>query len=305
MSQSFSSITQIGIIVPDAKQTAENLLKHLGWHPACTRETMRIPGRTYHGADEDFACSMIFYQLPGIEIELIEPLTGRSCWSDYMAQHGSGIHHLLFDLTDSTTSIEALSRHGIEIEQRGRALPYGEHAFWAYVTSQSQLGFTMELTNRSEHPSDYSAPPAIDGPFSQLLGVGVTVRNLESTARAWRDVLEWTPNAPSGRICGSLYRGEASFSLSGSMTYRLPALAVELVRPVSGASAAQDYLDKHGEGIYCLIFEVQSKAAVQDLVDLGISVLEQGHALEGDRVFRWSILDTRDLFGFYLKVVYP
>lgn len=304
MSKAFSSITQIGIIVPDAKQTAKNLLERLGWHPTCTRETMRIPGRTYRGADEDFACSMIFYQLPGIEIELIEPLTGRSCWSDYKALHRSGIHHLLFDLADSATSIEALSRHGIEIEQRGRALPYGEHAFWAYVTSQSQLGFIMELTNRSEHPSDYSAPPAVSGPFSQLLGVGVTVKNLESTSRAWRDVLGWTPDEPSGRICGNLFRGVESFSVSGSMTYRLPTLTVELTRPVSGASVAQDYLGKHGEGIYCLIFEVQSKAAVQELVDLGIRVLEQGHALEDDRVFRWSILDTRDLFGFYLKAVY-
>lgn len=305
MEKDFSDIIQIGVIVPDAQTTARNLERLLGWKSARSLETMRIPGRFYHGVEEDFGCLMLFYQFAHMELEIIQPLRGPSCWESFMVRSGQGIHHLLFDLASSGDSIAELSHHGIEIEQRGRALPYGEHAFWAYATSHSALGFTMELINRRENPIDLPKFPSVSGPFSRFQGVSISTMNLEQTMHVWSDVLGWTPDGASYRIFSDAYRGAGSSALSGAASYRLPNLQIELVRPVCGKSCASNNVSLQGGGIYCITFSVDGTESIHALTKKGVAILEQGHSLFQNQILRWTMLDTLELFGFYMKVVYP
>lgn len=304
MNQAFSSVVQIGVVVADAAQTVTNLERLLGWKPCCSRETMRIPGRTYHGAEEDFACIMYFYPFERIELEIIQPLCGRSCWSDFLRSRGNGIHHLLFDLTDSAPAIESLSRNGIEIEQRGRALPYGEHAFWAYVNSQEKLGFTVELTNRSEAPQPNMQSAPLRGPFSAVKGVSILVQNLEKSMQAYRSILNWQCQDNPYRVYTDRKRGKESSGLCGAIAYTLPNLDVELIRPALGSCYASEQLKDDGVGICCLNLETRGYEDVQRLTSQGISILEQGHTLVDHRVSRWVLFDTKAIFGFQTRLLF-
>ena len=303
--QDFSTIIQIGIIVPDAQAVTSQLKRFLGWETQQSRETSRVSGRIYHGQPADFACRMDFFQLPGMELEIIQPLKGPSCWQDYLDENGYGIHHLLFDVSDSACSFAALHAYGIEIEQQGRALPFGDHVFWAYVESARTLGFTMELTNRREYPKLMSRTPPIQGSYANLLGVSIAVHNLDQTIRNWAHILGWHTEGQPYRIYGEHYQDAESNALSGAVSYRLPNLQVELVRPACGMSCARDYLAAHGEGICCLTIALENREALVALTEAGITILERGHTLRHDQLSRWAILDTRSIFGFYLKVVYP
>ena len=305
MKQDFSTIIQIGIVVPDAQAVSSQLKRFLGWESQKTWETSRVSGRTYHGQPADFACRMDFVQLQGMELEIIQPLTGPSCWQDYMDENGCGVHHLLFDISDSADSFAALHAYGIEIEQQGRALPFGDQVFWAYVESARALGFTMELTNRREYPKPMPPTPPVQGIYANLLGVSIAVNNLDQSIRNWAHILGWQPDGQPYRIYGEQYRGAESNALSGAVSYRLPNLQVELVRPACGISCAKDYLAAHGEGIYCLTIALENRDALVALTEAGINILEQGHTLRHDQLSRWAILDTRSIFGFYLNVVYP
>lgn len=299
----FGNVIQIGVIVSDAAATVKNLERMLGWRSSGMRETMRIPGRTYHGEAEDFACRMYFYQFPTIELEIIEPLCGRSCWSDYLTANGNGVHHLLFDLHDSTRAVAALSGHGIDIEQRGRALPYGENVFWAYLKSQAALGFAMEIINRSEYPQPQPAPDPLEGAFSRLQGVSIAVTNLESSMQAYQRILGWEAGQPY-RVFGDRYLGHESNAMSGAVSYPLGTLTVELIRPVCVPSCAYAQMLMNGEGILCIDFLVDSPDAVRLLTNQGVAILEQGHTLMERQMSRWAILDTKDLFGFALRAIY-
>ena len=303
--QDFSTIIQIGIVVPDAQSVSDHLARLLGWNAQKTWETSRVSGRIYRGQPADFACRMVFFQLPGMELEIIQPLTGPSCWQDYMDENGCGIHHLLFDVSDSAVSIAALHAYGIDIEQQGRALPFGDQVFWAYVDSARALGFTMELTNRREFPKSMPPTPPIQGNYANLLGVSIAVHNLDQTMRNWAQILGWLPDGQPYRIYGEQYQGAESNALSGAAFYRLPNLQVELVRPACGMSCAREYLAAHGEGIYCLTVALENRDALIALTSAGIAILEQGHTLRQDQLSRWAILDTRSIFGFYLNVIYP
>ena len=305
MNNTFSDIVQTGVIVSDAAATVDRLNRVLGWQPVCSRETMRIPGRTYRGQDEDFACLMYFYQFSQIELEIIQPLCGKSCWNDYYVRNGNGIHHLLFDLTDSASALEQLSAHGIQIEQRGRALPYGEHAFWAYVSSHRQLGFTMELTNRSEAPQPALPAAPAQGLFSNLKGVSISVQNLEASIKAYRTILGWAPSGSVYRIQSDRYRGKEASALSGAIAYSLPNLAIELVRPAFGTGSAREQLADYGEGLFCINFNVYGPEAALCLADHGVSILEQGHTIVDRQALRWTLFDTKSIFGFHLRALYP
>ena len=305
MNQNFSCVLQIGIVVPDAQVTAEYLHRFLGWESQRTWETSRLPGRIYHGQPADFACRMVFFQLPGIELEIIQPLSGPSSWQDYLDANGCGIHHLLFDVADSEASYAWLHENGIDVEQRGRALPYGEQVHWSYVNSSHSLGFTMELTNRREFPRHQPEIPSISGQYASLLGVNVVVNNLDQTMRKWCSILGWQPESQPCRIYGDRYLGKESNALAGGASFRLPNLVVELVRPACGKSCAKDYLSQHGEGIYCITLALESREALLSLVQAGLAILEQGHSLCLDQLSCWTLLDTKAIFGFYLAVVYP
>lgn len=301
----FLSIIQIGIIVPDAEAAARNLTRLLGWKAGNTWETSRVSGRTYRGIPTDFACRMIFFQLPGMELEIIQPLLGPSCWQDYLDSCGSGIHHLLFDVADSAQAFATLHRHTIEIEQQGRALPFGEQVFWAYVDSQPTLGFTMELTNRREFPKKLPPAPIVEGVFAHPLGVSIVVQNLEQTICRWEDILGWTPEGEPYRIYGDSYQCANSSSLSGAASYRLRNMQIELVRPVCGASSAREYRFKRGDGICSFNIALERRDDLLALTRAGIAILEEGHTLNQNALTRWAILDTLTELGFYLKVVYP
>ncbi len=305
MKQDFSNIIQIGVVVPDAAAAEERLKRFLGWTPARTLETMRIPGRIYRGKPEDFICRMIFYRFAQIELEMIQPLEGKSCWSDFLKLSGRGIHHLLFDVSSSEESIAELSNSGIEIEQCGRAIPYGENVFWAYMHSFETLGFVMELTNRREFPKEQPPLPAVEGLYSRLSGVDLSTENLERTIRVWDKILGWSPVGAPSRVLGDLFRETESGSMSGAVSYHVTNLQIELVRPVCGMSCAKSQLSSHGGGIGCINVEIESIDALLALTRQGISILERGHTLLDDRLVRWSILDSLELFGFYLKLIYP
>lgn len=303
MNPYFNNVIQIGVIVSDAAATVKHLERMLGWRHSGMRETMRIPGRTYRGEAEDFACRMYFYQFPGIELEIIEPLCGRSCWSDYLTANGNGVHHLLFDLQNLARAIAALSSHGIEIEQRGRALPYGENVSWAYLNSQAALGFTMEIINRSEYPQSQPPSDPLEGAFSRLQGVSIAVKNLESSMQAYQRILGWKAGQPYC-VFGDRYLGNESNASSGAVSYPFGALTVELIRPVCAPSAAYSQVQMNGEGIFCIDFLVDTPDAVRLLTNHGVAILEQGHTLMERQMTHWAILDTKELFGFALRAIY-
>lgn len=301
--QNFFNIIQIGIVVKNAEQTAKRLKTILGWEPWGIWETSRVPGRVYHEKDEDFACKMIFYAFPGIEIEIIEPLCGKSCWQDFLIRYGEGIHHLLFDIDGSVQTEAEFVKYGIIVEQRGRALPYGENVYWAYVTSQEQLGFVMELTNRREYPCALQREiKTVQGDFSNLIRVGIVVRDAEKTAERWKEVLGWMPNRSGStlEVPDRTYRGNFEDFCCKSVFYTLPNIEIELIQPLRGKSCWQDFLDERGEGIHHITFEIDNISALNYLERHGVAFVQKCASACGSRKI---YLDTKNLFGFQIEIV--
>jgi hypothetical protein len=86
---------------------------------------------------------MAFAELGPVELELIQPLEGRSIWADFLRDHGEGIHHIRFNVEAIEPVQEYLRGHGIESAQHGSGIRPG--TTWMNFASEDKIGFVIEV----------------------------------------------------------------------------------------------------------------------------------------------------------------
>jgi len=135
---------QVGIIVRDIEQKAENWAAFLGLEKtpaimmASTSE--RVPTE-YRGAPTDASAKLAFIRLENITIELIEPVGDNSTWKEFLEANGEGVHHIAFNVKDMNDRISDFGRSDIPMVQRG-GWATGEYA---YMDGGENLGLIVEL----------------------------------------------------------------------------------------------------------------------------------------------------------------
>jgi Glyoxalase/Bleomycin resistance protein/Dioxygenase superfamily len=146
LEQMLGDCVQVGVVVRDVDRTVALLSDVFGigpfrvmdWPPA-DRPNLK---RFYHGKLSNYTSRMAWADLGAIELELIQPLEGQSIFREYLDNHGEGIHHLKFIVSDIESVIEHLSKIGIEASQRGEGLRRGTE--WAFFDTERLLGFGIE-----------------------------------------------------------------------------------------------------------------------------------------------------------------
>jgi methylmalonyl-CoA/ethylmalonyl-CoA epimerase len=143
----FRDVVQIGVVVKDLDKSIQALgdifgigpFRTIDWPPAGRTDIEKF----YYGQPGDFTARMAFTELGPVELELIQPVSGRSIWADFLDQHGEGIHHIRFNLEDLEPVLEYLTGHNIGVAQMGSGLRPG--TIWANLDTESTVGFTIEI----------------------------------------------------------------------------------------------------------------------------------------------------------------
>jgi hypothetical protein len=160
----FRDLVQIGVVISDLDASIRVLSEVFGigpfrtidWPPAGRTDMERF----YHGGPADFTARMAWTELGPIELELIEPLEGESIWSDFLEEHGEGIHHIRFNVSDLEGVIRYLTAQGIAVTQQGSGIRPG--TTWAYLGTESKVGFIVEVMNVLPG-TDGRTPEIVDG----------------------------------------------------------------------------------------------------------------------------------------------
>lgn len=141
-------VVQIGIVVADRARTTQALTSLFGIGPFRFVEWPDRAGSKYYyrGVEEQIRIRQAFVQLGDVEVELIEPLEGRSGYKDFLDQTGGGIHHVLFEVSDIDPVIQELARSGVTVLQSGTGIRPGTR--WALLDTRELLGFLVELRHR-------------------------------------------------------------------------------------------------------------------------------------------------------------
>ena len=145
--QAFNDFVQIGVIVQDLDRTLQVLSDVFGLgpfrtitYPPADRDDIQL---TFHGEPAHFSHRIAFAELGPIELEVIQPLTGESGLTEFLAQHGEGIHHIRFNVTNLESALDYLADHDIRPVTTGPGLRPGTQ--WVHLDTESKIGFTIEI----------------------------------------------------------------------------------------------------------------------------------------------------------------
>jgi hypothetical protein len=134
--------------------------------------------------------------------------------------------------------------------------------------------------------------------------VGIMVRDIETKAQAWADMLGLpVPEiiiTDTADLAHTEYQGEATPARAKLAFFHLGQVDLELIEPIGGPSTWQEQLDRHGESLHHLAFVIKGmKEKVAYLEAKGIPLVQRGDYTGG----RYAYLDGTAQLGAVLELL--
>ena len=136
-----SNADQVGIIVKDLDSAILQYKSLLGIEKFEIVEWPKPgtdPESTYYGRPAKFSMRIGFTQLGNLQLEVVQPLDGKSIFRDFLESHGPGLHHIRFTEKDFDQKAEQLQKAGIQMISSGRGVRSA--STWAYFDTTKFLG---------------------------------------------------------------------------------------------------------------------------------------------------------------------
>ena len=136
-------VTQVAVIVKDIDKAKEAWAKVLGMNAPDASVAESHPSRPtrYRGNPSNAKAKLAFFDMGNLQIELIQPLGGKSTWQEFLDKNGEGIHHIAFSVKDID---------GMEKEFELLGMPAVQNGGWdggaySYIDASQGLGCILEL----------------------------------------------------------------------------------------------------------------------------------------------------------------
>jgi catechol 2,3-dioxygenase-like lactoylglutathione lyase family enzyme len=138
-------VNQVGIVVRDMDRAIKNYGEIFG----IPFPKVVVPdyfNRVYRGKPEHFRMKIGLAMVGELQIELIQPLEGKTIYGEFLEKWGDGIHHLGFDVNNLDERVAAFQKLGIG------ALMSGERVGgkFAYMDTEGAVGIIVELIQREK-----------------------------------------------------------------------------------------------------------------------------------------------------------
>ena len=95
------------------------------------------------GAPSDHTYRLALAWRGPVQMELVQPLSGRSIYDDFLESHGEGLHHLKLYYPDCRTALATFAAKGIDVIQSGKI---DKDEFY-YLDTEQSLGVVVEIGN--------------------------------------------------------------------------------------------------------------------------------------------------------------
>jgi catechol 2,3-dioxygenase-like lactoylglutathione lyase family enzyme len=131
---------QQAYVVADIEAAQQAFRDHLGCAKFTTLPATPLPYR-FRGRDVECALALAFGRSGGVQIELLQPVSGEGVHVEFLASNGPGAHHLAFYVDDLEAELAQTRRDGIADVMAGE---FGSLRF-AYLDTFEALGLYTEL----------------------------------------------------------------------------------------------------------------------------------------------------------------
>lgn len=147
-----AKLAQVAIVVRDIEAAIERFSKLLGQAPPSIIDTK--PGdeiaMKYRGAPSDARAKLAFFDLGGVQLELIQPIGEESAWAEGLRDGGEGVHHLAFWTENLREDKRVLEANGAPMIHRGDM----REGQYAYFDARAGFGTMIEMLEQVRTPLD-------------------------------------------------------------------------------------------------------------------------------------------------------
>ncbi|MEV6985689.1 VOC family protein [Sphaerisporangium sp. NPDC051017] len=150
-------VAQVGILVPDLAAGVATWSALLGANDwlIYTYAPDTVPHLAYRGKPGTFRMRVALVgNAP--QIELIESLEGPSIYTEWISEHGYGLHHLGFRVPSAEAAIREVTARGVGLLQSGSGYGQDGDGGFAYFDTQGSVGLIVEAIEvpRRRRPSE-------------------------------------------------------------------------------------------------------------------------------------------------------
>jgi len=133
------------VVVRNVERTAANLAEKFAIGPWDVHiKSYPKSQASFRGELTDCTFKFAYAKVGPVTLELVEPVSGRSSYHEFLEKHGEGIHHLGFPAPlPFDVELEKWKHLGIQPVQVMK-LDDPEEG-WAYMDTQDLIGFTLEI----------------------------------------------------------------------------------------------------------------------------------------------------------------
>lgn len=134
--------------------------------------------------------------------------------------------------------------------------------------------------------------------------IGIVVRDIEKTARAYADV--FGVDIPKASITATVDQAHTEFHGAYSEAQAKLAfidfgqVTIELIEPIGSPSTWREFLDTHGEGVHHIAFVVKDMDdKINTLTNHGVPLIQKGDYTGG----RYAYLDGESRLGVLVELL--
>ena len=138
-----------------------------------------------------------------------------------------------------------------------------------------------------------------------FIQINIVVADIEKAAAKWADLLGIdVPPIQDRHLAGGehyTYRGEPVSADLKVCDIDMGSFVIELHQPCGGPSSFQEFLDKHGNGVHHIGFEVGADRD-EIIAEMAASGYDTGRTLGVYPGSSWTIVDAEDALGVNLNI---
>jgi catechol 2,3-dioxygenase-like lactoylglutathione lyase family enzyme len=166
------------------------------------------------------------------------------------------------------------------------------------------LALAMTVNAQKKNISEISYH---DPGLKKIVQIAVVVHDIEASSKLWADMLGMpVPKISTtrpGHEVKEIYRGKSSEGQAKLTFFNLGQVVIELIQPVGEGTSWKEFLDKEGEGVQHLGFQVTDPDRTsQALEKAGYPVLHKGRYDSDNGTYIYH--DTMDALGVVIELLH-
>jgi len=143
-------VAQVAIVVKDLDRTVEQWWTLFGigpWHFYTYGKPLGQK-MSYHGEPVEYEMRLALSYIGNLRVELIEPREGPTVYTDFVREHGYGVHHFGVLVSNMQAAIKQAEDAGLVMTMDGSGFGLDGDGHYAYLDTEERIGTTIELIER-------------------------------------------------------------------------------------------------------------------------------------------------------------